>query len=157
MQIKYIKPFIDATANVFKEFVGISATAGKPFVFKASEGKYNYDISAIIGIAGQTMGIVVVSFPKITALKVASIMMQEEIKIFDDSIIDIVGEIVNIIAGNAKKGLEEFKLAISLPSIVKGPKHHISGVSNVPLIGIPFESEKGEFYLFVSLKDLISA
>ncbi len=156
MQIKYITPFINAATDVFKEFVGVEVQAGKPFIFNNKKHVLNYDISGIIGIAGATMGIVVVSFPKITALKMSSIMLGEEVVVFDDSITDIVAEIVNIIAGNAKRGLEEYKLVISLPTIIKGPKHTVSGISNVPIIGIPFNSDKGEFYLFVSLKDLVT-
>jgi len=80
----------------------------------------------------------------------------KKVTIFDDTVIDLVGEIVNIIAGNAKQGLEQYKLVISLPSIVKAVNHQITGVSGVPLIGIPFSSGKEEIYLFVSLKDLIT-
>ncbi len=157
MQVKYIQPFIQATVKVFKEFLGVEIKSGSPFIFNYSENKYHYDISGIIGIAGHTMGIVVVSFPKLVALDLASKATGEKITIFDDTVIDLVGEVVNIIAGNAKQGLEEYKLVISLPSIVKGVNHQISGISGVPLIGIPFSYEKGDLFLFVSLKDLITA
>ena len=98
-----------------------------------------------------------ISFPKIVALDLASRITKETIKIFDDTVIDLVGEVVNMIAGNAKRGLEQYKLVISLPSIVKGVNHQITGVSGVTMIGIPFSSTKGDIYLFVSLKDLITA
>ncbi len=156
MQVKYIQPFINATKKVFKEFVGVDIAPGQPFLFRHDENRYNYDISGIIGIAGHTMGIVVISFPKLVALDMTSKVTGEKVTIFDDTVIDLVGEIVNIIAGNAKQGLEQYKLVISLPSIVKGVNHQISGVSGVPLIGIPFSSDKGDIYLFVSLKDLIT-
>lgn len=93
------------------------------------------------------MGIVVISFPKLVALDMTSKVTGEKVTIFDDTVIDLVGEIVNIIAGNAKQGLEQYKLVISLPSIVKGVNHQITGVSGVPLIGIPFSSDKGDIYL----------
>ncbi len=157
MQVKYIQPFVNATVKVFKEFLGVAIKPGQPFLFDHNENKYSYDISGIIGIGGQTLGIVVVSFPKLIALNLASSITGETIKIFDDTVIDLVGEIVNIIAGNAKKGLEEYKLAISLPSIVKGVNHQITGITGVPMIGIPFSTPKGNIYLFVSLKDLITA
>ena len=157
MQVKYIQPFVNATVKVFKEFLGVEIKAGQPFIFNHNENKYAYDISGIIGIAGHTLGIVVVSFPKIVALDLASRITKETIKIFDDTVIDLVGEVVNMIAGNAKRGLEQYKLVISLPSIVKGVNHQITGVSGVTMIGIPFSSTKGDIYLFVSLKDLITA
>lgn len=157
MQVKYIQPFVDATIKVFKEFLGVEITPGQPFLFDHNEHKYSYDISGIIGIGGHTQGVVVVSLPKMIALNLASKITGESIRIFDDTVIDLVGEIVNIIAGNAKKGLEQYQLVISLPSIVKGVNHQIAGVSGVRMIGIPFSATKGNIYLFVSLKDLITA
>jgi len=157
VQVKYIQPFVNATVKVFKEFLGVDINPGQPFLFNHNENKYSYDISGIIGIGGHTLGIVVVSFPKMVALDLASRITGETIKIFDDTVIDLVGEIVNIIAGNAKQGLEQYQLVISLPSIVKGVNHQITGVSGVPMIGIPFSAAKGDIYLFVSLKDLITA
>ena len=74
----------------------------------------------------------------------------------EDDVIDVVGEMVNIIAGNAKSGLEQFKIAISLPSIVEGHKHKFASMSNVPIIDIPFKTEYGNFNLLVSLKDLLA-
>lgn len=158
MQVKYIQPFVSSTVKVFKEFLNVELKPGQPFLFNHLENKYSYDISGIIGIGGHTLGIVVVSFPKLVALDLASRITGQSIKIFDDTVIDLVGEIVNIIAGNAKKGLEQYQLIISLPSIVKGVNHQITGVSGVPMIGIPFTAAaaKGDIYLFVSLKDLIT-
>jgi chemotaxis protein CheX len=157
VQVKYIQPFVDSTLKVFKEFLNVDINAGQPFLFNHNNNDCSYDISGIIGIAGHTLGIVAVSFPKLLALDLASRMTGETIKIFDDTVIDLVGEIVNIIAGNAKQGLEQYQLVISLPSIVKGVNHQIVGVTGVPLIGIPFSAPKGTLYLFVSLKDLITA
>jgi len=157
VQVKYIQPFVDATLKVFKEFLGVEIHAGQPFLFDHNKNLYKYDISGVIGIAGHTLGIVAVSFPKLVALDLATRLTGETIKIFDDTVVDLVGEIVNIIAGNAKKGLEQYQLVISLPSIVKGVNHQIVGVTGVPLIGIPFTAPKGSIFLFVSLKDLITA
>ena len=157
MQVKYIQPFISSTVKVFKGFLDVDIKPGQPFIFNHNENKYSYDISGIIGIGGHTMGIVVISFPKMVALDLATKITGQVTKIFDDTVIDLVGEIVNIIAGNAKKGLEQYQLVISLPSIVKGVNHQITGITGVPMIGIPFSSPKGEIFLFVSLKDLITA
>ena len=111
-----------------------------------------YDISGIIGLAGDVRGSVVISFPKLVALKVVSDFLHQEIKIFGDDVIDTIGELINIITGNAKKDLENYKIMISLPSIVKGPNHQINWMQGVPVITIPFESKYGPVYLFLSMK-----
>jgi chemotaxis protein CheX len=59
----------------------------------------------------------------------------------DDEVLDAIGEIVNIIAGNAKQGLEEaFRLVISLPTIVQGKEHLVRWPnSQARIICIPFK------------------
>ncbi len=155
MNVKYVNPFIDATRNVFREFVGLNVKPKKPFIYIPNTGMIKYDISGIIGLAGEVLGMVVISFPKVIALKTVSEITSSEIKIFDEVVVDSIGELINIIAGNSKRALEEVKIVISLPSIVKGYNHQLSWMSGVPVICIPFEMESGEFYVFVSLKDLI--
>jgi chemotaxis protein CheX len=75
----------------------------------------------------------------------------------DDDVVDTIGEVVNIVTGNAKKGLEEYRLMISLPSIVRGENHKILWpVKNTPVIAIPFKTEFGEFNLSVVLENIIT-
>ena len=155
MNVKYINPFITATINTFKGFLGANLKTGKPSLFNSSESDIKYDISGIIGLAGEVRGAIVISFPKLVALKIVSDFLKEDIKIFGDDVIDTIGELVNIIAGNAKKDLEEYRIVISLPSVVKGPNHQINWMQGVPVIMIPFTSNYGEVYLFVSLRDII--
>ena len=59
----------------------------------------------------------------------------------DGEVIDAIGEIVNIIAGNIKRELENsFRLIISLPTIVKGLEHNIVWVNDkTRIICIPFK------------------
>ena len=114
-----------------------------------------WDISGIIGLAGEILGVVVISFPTTLALKLVSFLEKRETKIIDESVVDLVGEIINIIAGNAKKDLEEHKIAISLPTVVRGSRHTFPGLSGTPMVAIPFTCEKGEFSLQVSMKNLL--
>jgi chemotaxis protein CheX len=155
MNVKYVNPFIEATQSVFREFVGLEVKPKKPFIYNPNTGMIKYDISGIIGLAGEVLGMVVISFPKVIALKTVSKIINYETKIFDEVVVDSIGELINIIAGNSKKAIEEIKIVISLPSIVKGYNHQLGWMSGVPVICIPFDLDSGEFYVFVSLKDLI--
>jgi len=155
MNVKYINPFIKVTQEVFSQFLGIDVKPGKPFLFSHTETKLHYDISGIIGLAGEVIGFVIISFPKNVALHSVSRLIGAETDNFDELVVDSIGELINIIAGNSKREMEEFRIVISLPSIVRGANHQISWISGVPVICIPFECEFGDFYVFVSLKDLI--
>jgi len=153
MKVEYINPFVAATQNVFKMMMNIDIVAGKPYLFDPITGSHSYDISGIIGLSGETTGAVVLSFTKLCALKVVSAFSGMEIKIFDQTVVDAIGELINIVAGNAKKDLKDFKLTISLPSVVTGHSHRLNWPTGIPVIMIPFTSPFGEFSIGVSLRE----
>ncbi len=151
MKAKYINPFLNASINLFRVFLGMDVTAGTPYVRKDT-GNLG-DVSALIGLAGETSGAVVLSFSHDTALKIVSRMEGVEHHFLGAEVLDGVGELVNIIAGNAKKDLNEFKILISLPGVITGNNYQIKWPSGVPVICIPFESSLGPFSVNVSLRE----
>jgi chemotaxis protein CheX len=156
---KYIQPFIDVSKNVFKEFVGAELTVNRPF-FIERETVNNWDISAVIGLTGEARGAVVVSMKTDLALRLTDILTGTTHTRIDDEVIDAVGEIVNIIAGNAKKGLEEaFRLVISLPTIVQGQGHTIKWPNaQTRIICVPFTIfDNKEFALSVAIESVRGA
>jgi chemotaxis protein CheX len=136
---KYIQPFINVSKNVFKEFLNAELIADRPY-FMDAKAITDWDISAIIGLTGEARGAVVISMKKALAAKLTDILTGTRHKDLDDEVVDAIGEIVNIIAGNVKKHLEiTFKLVISLPTIVQGPQHAIKWPSDhARIICIPF-------------------
>ena len=122
---KYVRPFVDVCKNVFNEFLGYDLTEGRPYMVESgatSEG----DVSAIIGLTGEARGVVVISLKTDMAAKITGELTGMEHKDVDDDVVDAIGEIVNIIAGNVKRTLEnEIRLIISLPSIIQGTNHVI--------------------------------
>jgi chemotaxis protein CheX len=156
---KYIQPFIDVCENVFKEFVGSELTAGRPY-FSDVTAVTDWDISAIIGLTGEARGAVVISMKKGLALKVTDILTGTRHTTLDDEAVDAVGEIVNIIAGNVKKNLEEtFRLIISLPTIVQGVEHAVKWPhGQARIICIPFTIfEDDVFNLSVAIESVKGA
>ncbi len=155
MDTKYIEPFVEATVKIFEEFYNETPEMKKPFLFNKDEN-LGWDLSAVIGIAGETKGVITISFPQDLIIALTEKLVGYEVTEVDDDVIDSTGEVVNIIAGNAKKGLEQFRLVISLPSIVRGSNHKISWPSNsMPIITIPFKLSLGTFHLSVGLENII--
>jgi chemotaxis protein CheX len=122
---QYIQPFIDVSTSVFKELLHCTLIPEKVF-FVEKEAFNSWDISGVIGLSGEVKGAVAISMKTETAIKLTEILTESKHEYLDSEVVDAIGEIVNIIAGNAKKNLEEmFKLVISLPTIVKGKAHFI--------------------------------
>jgi chemotaxis protein CheX len=158
---KYIQPFIDVTVKVFKDFVGCELTAGRPFFVTDKDSSANddwdWDISGVIGLTGEARGAVVVSLKRDLAAKLTAMITGQEAPPSSGEIIDAVGELVNIIAGNAKRGLEEtFRLIISLPTIVEGKGHLVKWPEDqVRIICIPFTLlENHRFCLSVAIESV---
>jgi chemotaxis protein CheX len=146
---RYIQPFVDASVKVFKEFVGCDLTAGRPyFINTRSTGEINgadsndwdWDISGIIGLTGEARGAVVISMKRELAERLTAMITGQDSPATNNDMSDAVGELINIIAGNAKRGLEEsFQLVISLPTIAEGRGHFIKWPGNqARIICIPF-------------------
>ena len=152
MQVKYINPFLEASVNLFKEFLGLNIKPGKPYVLDDPQDLF--EVSGIIGLAGETVGAVVLSFSRETAIEMVSKMEGRAYSALGSEVIDGVGELINIIAGNAKQGLMDFRIEISLPGVITGTTYRIHWPDGIPVVTIPFESEIGPFTVNVSLRDI---
>lgn len=151
MKAKYINPFLNATLGLFRDFLGMEVSSGKPSVL--GDPRDLSEVSALIGLAGETTGAVVLSFSHDTALKVVSMMTGTKYAFLGSEVLDGVGELVNIIAGNAKKDLSEFRISISLPGVITGNNYRINWPRGIPIITIPFSSDLGDFTVNVSLRE----
>ncbi|MDR0589358.1 MAG: chemotaxis protein CheX [Spirochaetaceae bacterium] len=139
---------------MFKEFVGCELSAERPY-FMEKETVNEWDISAVIGLTGEARGAVVISMKTPLALLLTDILTGSKHTELDDEAVDAIGEIVNIIAGNAKKDLEEsFRLVISLPTIIQGKEHMVTWPSgHSRTICIPFNIfENQTFVLSVAIE-----
>ncbi len=153
MNAKFINPFIKASKNLFMDFLELKINVGKPFLMDGINDLY--EVSAIIGLAGDTQGAVVLSFQHDTAIKLVTLFANHNYKYLSNEVLDGVGEFVNIIVGNAKKDLEEYKIAISLPGVITGKDYRIKWPDGIPIITIPFQCDIGNFTLNVSLLDAV--
>jgi chemotaxis protein CheX len=149
MDIKYINPFLLAVQNVFETMIHIPYTLNKPII--KDDSMSSFDVSGIIGITGEVIGCVVVSFPTDIALQLASALLDETLTEIDDDSTDAIGEIANMVAGDAKKRFPKGNTTISVPSVVIG-RHRIAFPKGVPIISIPCKTDKGAFAIDLALK-----
>ena len=150
---QYVKPFVNATLNTFKAFVGFELVAGNPHFSGRTLG-FDQDISAVIGLSGDIRGAVVISMKKKFAIKVADTLVGIAHTEMDDDIVDAVGEIVNIIAGNIKNEVPGGeKIVISLPTVVKGSEHSFAWPGKQSrILCIAFKHEDDSFHLLVDME-----
>jgi chemotaxis protein CheX len=122
---QYLQPFIQVTTAVFQDMLKLKIVPERAY-FIGKEAFLNWDISGIIALTGEVKGLVAISMKLPTAAKITDQLTGVNKTDAVHDIPDAIGEIINIIAGNAKKSLEDmFKIVISLPKIVKGKAHLI--------------------------------
>ena len=143
MKVEYINPFLNATVRVLKTMASLEVSPGKPYIKKNSNAVG--DVSGIIGVTGDTQGSLSISFTAECIKQIVSNMLGEKINEINDDVKDAVGELTNIISGDARRELYEKGLNLqgSIPTVVAGPGHEIRHVGKGPTIAIPFQSDAG--------------
>ncbi len=153
MNAAMINPFLNATVNVIETMAFVKCKAGKPYLKK--DDRAHGDVTGIIGITGKSNGTIAVTFDEASILKIVSNMFGEEMTELNHEIADAVGELTNMISGQARKDLETlgkiFEAAI--PSVVTGKDHTIVHYTDGPKIAIPFSTDDGKFTIEVCLDD----
>jgi chemotaxis protein CheX len=155
MDVSYVNPFVMSTIETLKKMLNIEGKAGKLSLKDSTS--HSYDVTGVIGLTGEAAGSICLSFPLEVAFKVVSALLGTQVTTMGDDVTDGIGELVNIVAGNAKQYLSHFNLSISLPKVVVGKNHTIASISGVPTIVVPIQSSLGEFAMEISLKTPESA
>jgi len=137
---QYIQPFIKVCETVFRDFCKTDVKAGRVYFAAKDEYEASWEISGIIGLSGEASGAVAISLSEKTSFQITKLLTGIAPTSLDADVTDAMGEIINIIAGNAKKYFEEdLRIKISLPTIVKGKAHSILWPSEkTRIICIPF-------------------
>ncbi len=151
MNVAYINPFIDSTVRSLEMMAGIQAE--KAGLELKEDPITTYDISSIIALTGEVSGSIIISVPEPLACKIASNMLMEEISKLDRAVEDAIGEIGNIVVGDARRSLMQdgHQLTISVPTVVMGKGHKISRAGDIPCIAIPFSTPFGTFEVNVGI------
>lgn len=149
---EYVNPFLEAASAVFKSVMNVDLRRGKMIIKENPEP--SHDVAIIIGITGAINGEVVYSMGYSMVTKIAEIlapgMTEEQIK---SEYKDIVGELANMITGNAMNlfAYSGKSIDITTPTVVNGNDFTITLVQQTTL-GINLYSPMGQLEMNVALK-----
>jgi chemotaxis protein CheX len=149
---KLLGPFTTATGMTLREMAQLDATVRS--VYRKTNYKMFGDISAVIGLIAATEGAMVLSFPDATAVAIVKrVLGGIEDQPDTDIIRDCIGELANVIAGQAKGILANtsYEFGMSTPTVVAGAGHEIRHKPGMPCLVIAFGSELGDFALQICL------
>lgn len=151
MKAEYINPFLEATLQLFRQTFGIEPIPGKAFLMEKSN-THRWDVSGVMVLTGPVIGVVVI---RLTRYLTEKLLEKTGITCKDDEereevINGMIGELVNVIAGNASGKLTEYNIKVSVPFVVQGENHSVMWPERAPIVGIPFSTNYGPFLVNVS-------
>jgi chemotaxis protein CheX len=138
MDVKYINPFVIATKAVFKTMLNIEMSISKP-TLKSSK-MTSGDVTGVMGLVGDAKGSICIGFQEKGVLYVYRKLMDEIRDSMSPEVVDAMGELTNIISGQARKELENagITLKASLPTVIVGKGVELHFVAEAPMISLPF-------------------
>lgn len=152
MKAEYVNPFYKATCDVFELMLGLHPRRGS---LQAVEEMVNTkESSVVIGVTGDLKGTIIYSFPKDMALEMVRIMSGIEMDDIDNFVSSALGEVGNIISGNALTLLTKsnYTCDITPPQILVGKYKTFSAINEKSLL-LSLITEIGEFDISILLKE----
>ena len=148
LDVRLINPFIEAIQAVLSNEVGATISrSGSPGLTAGS--KLPHEVTAIIGITGDLVGLVLISLPAESALKFFELVVGEA---KDDIVRSAIAELANTIVGTASVGFKDMDLNwdISTPAVLQGKDAQLTTL-NITRVAVPLETSLGPITLEIAL------
>ena len=151
MKVEYINPFYKATKDIFKLMLDVDPQ--KKDLKVIEDMIQAKETSVFLGITGDLQGGIMFSFPKTMALEMIKILSGMDLDIIDSFASSALGEIGNIIGGNALTELSKYnyKCNIIPPQIFIG-EHKSLSLANKKALLLTLTTPIGDFDLSIFLK-----
>ena len=152
MKEEYVNAFLIPANLVWEKELGQSLN------FIGAEAVSNQftteDLTAIIGVSGQLQGNVLYGFGSGTASAVASRMMGEPVEELDEMSLSAIGELANMITGNAATQLATagYNCDISPPVLIEPVGSRLTTTSGKQIL-VTFSSQVGTLNIRIGLKE----
>jgi chemotaxis protein CheX len=153
MNVEFINPFLASITNILATMATLPVVRGKAQVTRSDTPPA--DVTGVINMrSARTSGTLIISFPQTVILDIAFRMLGEKFESVDADVIDLVGEITNMVCGQAKQLLDEkgFNFDMARPTVFAGARP-IELIAALPAIVVPFACDKGEFYVEICFAD----
>lgn len=154
LDVTMVNPFLGAAVEVFKSLFQCELTKGAVNV--RHDPSATNDIAIIIGVTGDIYtGVVVYSLKKYTAMKLVSFLDPTITGEKDKGFSDALGEIANIISGNAMMVFTSQGIALNIttPSVIIGKAFEIHLLDQTTLSS-QMQSPFGPMEINIAIKKL---
>ena len=127
------------------ELIGIHSNDG--FMSK-------YDCSGFIGVSGPLQGSIVVSLDQDVAFAAAEAFLGSRPSAINAEVIDMVGELTNMIAGAGKDRIGIPGITLGLPTVITGRGHTVTFSNSAHVEILQFSSPHGQLTVEIGVRGL---
>jgi len=157
MENRHINPFIDATIKVLETMAFVKPVVGE--ICAWDKDKTVAEVMGVIDFSTEDKsikGFMTIGFTKSSIIQIVSNMFGEKFDTMNEEVREAVGEIANMISGQARQRLSLIgtKLEAGLPTIVSEKELEINEINGKNITMVNFEVEKGSFELGICLDGL---
>lgn len=153
MQVDQVHPFVDSVRAVLGEVVGGPVQAGPLQLLEIPAPCRG--VAAIVGLAGEVEGRLVLDMDRETALRLAARMNGEPILTLSPLARDTLAELASMMAGRAVTTLHDrgFRLKPTPPLLMVGENMTMTSLSaTLEALVIPLETGLGEVVVNVAVR-----
>lgn len=150
MKAVFINPFVTAGMGVLESVINSRPEPGQLAVRSATFT--TQQVSIVIGVTGAVEGQAVYGMSLVTATKIAAAMSSMPAMTFDELASSAIGELGNMISGNATTLLSEagYECQITPPTLVRGADVQIATAT--PALVVPLYTDFGKMEINVALE-----
>ncbi|GFN36111.1 chemotaxis protein CheX [Tepidimicrobium xylanilyticum] len=152
MKAEYVNSFYIATKDVFHLMLDLDVERGDLEVVEGLVSSKNANV--VLGVTGDLKGSVLFSFTRDMILEMVRIMSGLEMKTIDNFVSSALGEVANIIGGNALTNLTSYNYVCDLapPQVIIGEYKSLS-MANKKALLVPIKTDIGEFDINIFITD----
>ena len=153
MKAEFVNPFITAAADVLNaETKGRTSRKGNLRLDHGSET--SQEVTAMVGLTGGVRGVVMLAMPEAVARKIYGAMVGEDDPDMDEMAHSALGELCNMITGQAATALADAGHHTNLtpPTIITGKGAQLSTLT-MPRLVIPLSTRHGELQIDIAISE----
>ena len=123
MHVQLVQALSDSTRGIFATMCGWEVSTGDCSMCNSNN---NFDASGLISLSGALKATIAVRFKKELLFAATNSFLGFTPTQLGPDVMDLVGELTNMIGGNAKERLSITGVVLGLPTIVAGEGHYIA-------------------------------
>ncbi len=155
MKAEYIEPFVQAAFEVIEKLIGEHPARG---ALALREKTFtSQQVTIVVGVTGPVQGQALYGMSIVTATKIASGMIGNQMPSLDEMATSAIGELGNMITAHAATRLAAKSIICNItpPSVLRGMNIEVS--TFVPAVVVPILTGYGKIEVNVSLSEVHEA